>query len=83
MNRDAIFKLTYIARVPARRGRSKWGGSRPGAGRKTSLEDRVRLTVHLEQEDLDELRAEAAEKDVSVGHLVRKIVGTYLRRRRG
>jgi hypothetical protein len=49
-----------------------WGGRRPGAGRKTVLKGRTRFTV----------RDEAADKEVTVGELIRKILGSHLKRRK-
>ena len=62
--------------------RGGWGGRRTGAGRKSVLKGRTRFTVHVEKADIEALRDEADDKDVSVGELIRKILGSHLRRRR-
>jgi hypothetical protein len=59
-----------------------WGGRRPGAGRKTVLKGRTRFTVHVEKADMEALRDEAADKEVTVGELIRKILGSHLKRRK-
>ena len=58
------------------------GGARPGSGRPSILKDRVRFMVHLERADLEALQEQADESEVSVGQVIRDILGRSLHRRR-
>ena len=58
------------------------GGARPGSGRPTLLQDRVRFMVHMERSDLEALQQLADEDEVSVGQVIRDILSRSLRRRR-
>ena len=83
MIKDAIISNGIGYCFPmARKTKGTLGGWRPGAGRKPVLKDRVRLTVHFEQADLEILQAKALEKGISMGNLIRQIVGSYLKRGR-
>ena len=81
--REAIIRYEIGDSCPvARKTKGTLGGWRPGAGRKPVLKDRTRLTVHLEKADLETLQDKAQEKGISVGALIRQVVGSYLKRGR-
>jgi hypothetical protein len=84
MNYEWYSKLDpyTLLEVVARKRKGTWGGARPGAGRKPVLKDPVRITLDLEQDQLDALEAMATEAEVSVSAMVRRIVADRTRRRR-
>ena len=49
-----------------------WGGARPGSGRKPAeqKDKRVQMTVTVDRETRDKLKARAKEQHVRVGRLV-------------
>lgn len=49
-----------------------WGGARPGSGRKSKgqKDKRVQMTVTVDRETRDKLKARAKEQHVRVGRLV-------------
>lgn len=49
-----------------------WGGARPGSGRKSKeqKDKRVQMTVTVDRETRDNLKARAKEQHVRVGRLV-------------
>jgi hypothetical protein len=77
---DAHINTCYAETVTKKK--STRGGSRPGAGRKPILRDRVGLTVHVDGEQYDQLAKMAEEKQQSLGSLVREAITTYLKRRK-
>lgn len=54
----------------------KWGGARPGAGRKPAdpKEKRVQMVVTLSRETRDRLKAKAKEQNTNVGRLIDDLV---------
>lgn len=50
----------------------KWGGARPGAGRKPAdpKDKRVQMVVTLSRETRDRLKAKAKEQNTNVGRLI-------------
>jgi hypothetical protein len=68
--------------MAAKKKKTGRGGARPGSGRPSLLEDRVRFMVHLERADLEALQKQADEAEVSVGQVIRDILSRSLRRRR-
>lgn len=75
---------TYDVHVATRRGKSRaWGGRRPGAGRKSILEDPVRLTFDLERRDFEALEALAMKRGISVAAALRMAVQRLPKRLRG
>jgi hypothetical protein len=70
-------------RVNGRGGRgSAHGGQREGAGRPRVVRDPVRLAIDHEREDAEALQELAEARSLSVAHLVREAVRSYLRRTR-
>jgi hypothetical protein len=70
----------YISNVAGRKKASGLGGWRPGAGRKRIVQDPVRLSIDHERPDVEALEAIAEEQGVSVAHLVRKAVQSFVKR---
>lgn len=55
-----------------------WGGARPGAGRKAVSDKRVQMTITIDRETRDRLKAMAKQQHVRVGRLVDEWVsGTF------
>lgn len=57
-----------------------WGGARPGSGRRSKAEKdkRVQMTVTIDRDTRDRLKAMAKEQHVRVGRLVDEWVsGTF------
>ena len=72
----------YNSSVTSQKKVSKWGGARPGAGRKRIVLDPVRLSIDHERPDVEALEAIAEAQEVSVAHLVRKAVQAFVKRHR-
>jgi hypothetical protein len=68
--------------VAAQKPRGKWGGRRPGAGRKPALQDPVSFTLEVERPEIEALEAIAAERRISIASVVREAISAYLKRRR-
>jgi hypothetical protein len=68
--------------MAAKKKAARRGGFRKGAGRKPVLKNPVRLTNFFEEAALSKLQSEAKAKDVTVGELLRSILGAHLKRRR-
>jgi hypothetical protein len=62
--------------------RKKWpiGGWRPGAGRKPTLRDRVRITLDLERDELAALNTLARRRGLPRALLLRRLVAAATRR---
>jgi len=73
---------TTIQYVVARKSKSKWGGRRPGAGRKPTLKDPVSFTGDIERADLEQLESIAESRNTSVASLVRAAVAAYVKRQK-
>ena len=71
-----------IEDVARRKTKGTWGGWRPGAGRKRTLEDPVSITADLERADVDFLEKIAEKRGVSVASLVRNAVAAYVQRQK-
>ena len=67
--------------MAAKKSSKRRGGARPGAGRPSVLQDRARIMVHLERDDLESIRELADESGKSVGEMIRDILSRSLRRR--
>jgi hypothetical protein len=68
--------------MAARRKKSRWGGYRPGAGRKRVLQGARAVTVTLEQPQYAAVERLAAEDGVSLASIVREAVEAYTVRRK-
>ena len=56
------------------------GGARPGAGRPRVIEDKERITVDFDGEDLAAIRSLAEQRSTSAADLIRRAVRQYLGR---
>ncbi len=74
--------VVYDEQVTARKTKGRWGGWRPGSGRKPVLHDPVSFTGDLERADAEALEAIAGQRGVSVASLVRAAVAAYVKRQR-
>jgi len=66
----------------AKRKQVEHGGAREGAGRPPLAEETADLTVRFPKDVLDVLAALAADREQSVGALVREAVAQYVARKR-
>ncbi len=57
-----------------RRKKDGWGGRRPGAGAKPTLEDAVLLNLKMARADVERLRSVAAEKGLNLSSYVRGVL---------
>jgi hypothetical protein len=64
------------------RPRDRRGGARPGAGRPPIFEDKVRVAFDMERDDYEALREIAERWDESVPAVIRRALGTLLKRHR-
>ena len=71
-----------FAEMGRRKTKGRWGGPRPGSGRKPVLEDPYRVTFDLEDADFTAVKAIADQRGVSVAEVLRGAVRTYVRRAR-
>ena len=69
-----------FAHMGRRRTKGKWGGPRPGSGRKPILEDPYRVTFDLENADFAAVKAIAEQRGVSVAEVLRAAVRAYVKR---
>ena len=58
-----------------------WGGRRRGAGRKSEMKEPVSMTLEVEREHRDALRAIAEAKGTSAARIVRDAIRAYLKRK--
>jgi hypothetical protein len=70
--------MMAVAENRSRRG--KWGGARPGAGRKAELADPAHVGTAIEREELEQLDALARERNLTRAQLLREIISGYLKR---
>ena len=70
-----------IEDVAPRRKKPTWGGARPGAGRRSEVEEPVQFTLQLEKAEMDRLRDIAEKRGVPVARVVREALRAHLRRR--
>ena len=81
---EDIFILHYTpsSEMTTRKPRGRRGGKRPGAGRPPTLRDPVRFIMTIERTEIEALKEIAEERGQTIASLVRKILSTYLKRRR-
>ena len=71
----------YSPDMAAKKARGR-GGWRPGAGRKPLFESPARITIDMEEGDLDALKELADVKGISAAQLIRNAVQGILKRDR-
>ncbi len=76
LSKEAAYPLNVTARK-----KTRWGGTREGAGRPSEVEDPIRFTFDLERTEMEALRALSEARGVSVAKIVRRAVRAYVRRR--
>jgi predicted DNA-binding ribbon-helix-helix protein len=60
--------------------KGNWGGRRPGAGRKPTLDNPVSFTGDIERADMNALEEIAEMRGTSVASLIRVAVTAYVKR---
>ena len=55
----------------------KWGGSRPGSGRKNRGLDLVHRAFRLRREDADTIKQVSEELGISQADVIHELVGNY------
>jgi hypothetical protein len=79
---DNQCEAAILCSVASRKKKGTWGGARPGAGRKSEVEDPVGFSLDVERADLEAVQEIARARGVSAGRVVRDALRAYLKRRK-
>ena len=71
-----------LHRMAIRKRSTGWGGARRGAGRPPEFKDKVKVSFDMEREDHEALRKIADRWGESVPAVIRRALGTLLKRHR-